>query len=123
MMPALEADAPAIEEELGGEPLAKLQRQRTQANAAAEMEESARRQEKQDGSGVGKKAKDAEQEGKRFGKKEKKKERRVVYVNLEGAATNPLAYERNKVRTSKYTLITFLPKVSPSSESELVQVS
>jgi hypothetical protein len=113
-------DVPAVEEELGAEPLAKLQRQRTQANAAAEMEESARRQEKQDGSGLRKKAQDAGQEGTRFGRKEKRKERRVVYVNLEGAATNPLAYERNKVRTSKYTLITFLPKVSPWSEFELL---
>jgi len=73
-----------------------------------EAQESARRQEKQDAEERSKK----EQEAKKKGKKVKAKERRVVYVNVEGAKTNPKAYERNKVRTSKYTLISFLPKVS-----------
>lgn len=86
---------------MGYEPRALLERQRTQANAAAEAEESARRQEKQDGE-KGKRGKRA--------KGMKQKERRVVFVNLEGGATDPKGYERNKVRTSKYTLVTFLPK-------------
>ncbi|KAK4701642.1 phospholipid-translocating ATPase, partial [Phenoliferia sp. Uapishka_3] len=78
---------------------AALERQRTQANAAAEAEESARRQENQD-------------KKRHKGKKGKKgeKERRVVFVNMEGPKSDPRTYERNKVRTSKYTLLTFLPK-------------
>lgn len=92
--------SPEDEKELGPEERAQLERQRTRANAAAEAEESARRQERQD-----------EKKGK--GKKgEALKTRRVVYVNLDGPLTDPRGYERNKVRTSKYTLITFLPKVS-----------
>ena len=77
-----------------------LERQRTQAIAAGEAEESARRQERQDSK-------------KKKGLNGKKaKERRVVFVNLEGPKSDPRTYERNKVRTSKYTLFTFLPKVS-----------
>lgn len=79
-----------------------LERQRTQANAAAEAQESARRQAVQD-------AKKRKQGLK--GDKSKVKERRVVFVNLEGPKSDPRTYERNKVRTSKYTLVTFLPKV------------
>lgn len=87
------------EKELGPEERAQLERQRTRANAAAEAEESARRQERQD-----------EKKGK--GKKgEALKTRRAVYVNLDGPLTDPRGYERNKVRTSKYTLISFIPKV------------
>lgn len=79
-----------------------MERKRAQANAAAEAEESARRQEKQDG-----------KRGKK-GREKKGKSRRIVWVNEEavGGLTDPRGYERNKVRTSKYTLITFLPKVS-----------
>ncbi|BGP19449.1 hypothetical protein JCM10213_006269 [Rhodosporidiobolus nylandii] len=87
--------------ELGYEERAELERQRTRANAAAEAEESARRQEKQD-------AEERKKSQKRSGKKEK--DRRVVYVNVEGVKTDPRGYERNKVRTSKYTLLSFLPK-------------
>ena len=90
---------------------AELERQRTHANAAAEAEESARRQERQDGKKVkGKKGckKDRSQA-------EKEAERRAVYVNLAGAATDPKEYERNKVRTSKYSLISFVPKVSKTA--------
>ncbi|KAK4047100.1 phospholipid transporting ATPase [Microbotryomycetes sp. JL201] len=78
----------------------KLEQQATQANAAAEAQESARRQEKQDGSGwkLG------------FRKGKRPKPRRTVYVNVEGAMTDPRGYERNKVRTSKYTLVSFVPK-------------
>ncbi|KAK4057352.1 phospholipid transporting ATPase [Microbotryomycetes sp. JL221] len=78
----------------------KLEQQATQANAAAEAQESARRQEKQDGTGwkLG------------FRKGTRPKPRRTVYVNVEGAMTDPRGYERNKVRTSKYTMVSFLPK-------------
>lgn len=79
-------------------------------NAAAEAEESARRQDRQDN----KKSKD----GLLGGKKEKVRERRTVYVGLEGGATNPKGYERNKVRTSKYTLLTFFPKVSTPARAK-----
>ena len=87
---------------------AELERQRTHANAAAEAEESARRQDRQDGKKV---------KGKKGGKEDrpqadKEQDRRAVYVNLAGAATDPKGYERNKVRTSKYSLISFVPKVS-----------
>ncbi|GAA5983570.1 hypothetical protein JCM5350_004867 [Sporobolomyces pararoseus] len=92
--------------ELGCEERAELERNVTRQNAIFEAQESARRQEKQDAEERSKK----EQEDKKKGKKVKAKERRVVYVNVEGAKTNPKAYERNKVRTSKYTLISFLPK-------------
>ncbi|GAA5901112.1 uncharacterized protein JCM6883_004758 [Sporobolomyces salmoneus] len=92
--------------ELGPEQRAELERNVTRQNAIFEAQESARRQEKQDAEERSKK----EQEDKKKGKKVKVKERRVVYVNVEGAKTNPKAYERNKVRTSKYTLISFLPK-------------
>lgn len=94
--------------ELGAEPRAQLERIRTQANAAAEAEESARRQDRQDGKGGEKTS------GLLLGsrKRGKEKERRSVFVNLEGGATDPKGYERNKVRTSRYTLVTFLPKVS-----------
>ncbi|KAM0786967.1 hypothetical protein ACM66B_002385 [Microbotryomycetes sp. NB124-2] len=78
----------------------KLEQQATQANAAAEAQESARRQEKQDGSGW----------KLSFRKGKRSKPRRTVYVNVEGALTDPRGYERNKVRTSKYTLVSFLPK-------------
>lgn len=92
---------------------AELERMRTHANAAAEAEESARRQERQDGKKVkGKKgcSKDESQA-------EKELNRRAVYVNLAGAATDPKGYERNKVRTSKYSLISFVPKVSRQHQS------
>jgi phospholipid-translocating ATPase len=88
--------------EVGYEERAELERMRTRANAAAESEESARRQEKQD-------AEERKKSAKKRGKKEKG--RRVVYVNVEGAKTDPRGYERNKVRTSKYTAVSFLPKV------------
>lgn len=112
---------------MGYEPRAMLERQRTQANAAAEAEESARRQDRQDGNKKGGIFGDditMRGEGNWLSKmlsggKESKgngrgrgKERRSVYVNLEGAPTDPKGYERNKVRTSKYTLLTFVPKVS-----------
>lgn len=42
---------------------------------------------------------------------QKPKERRTVWVNVEGVKTDPRGYERNKVRTSKYTLLSFVPKV------------
>ncbi|GAA6022484.1 hypothetical protein JCM10207_008529, partial [Rhodosporidiobolus poonsookiae] len=87
--------------EVNPEERAELERQRTRANAAAEAEESARRQEQQD-------AKEREKSRRKSGKKEK--ERRVVYVNVEGVKTDPRGYERNKVRTSKYSLVSFLPK-------------
>ncbi|GAA5824901.1 hypothetical protein JCM11251_005386 [Rhodosporidiobolus azoricus] len=90
--------------EVGPEERAELERMRTRMNAAAEAEESARRQEKQDATETKKK----EKEGRKRGKKEK--ERRVVYVNVEGVKTDPRGYERNKVRTSKYTLLSFVPK-------------
>lgn len=90
--------------EVGYEERAELERMRTRANAAAEAEESARRQEKQD-------AEERKKKSKKTGKKEKG--RRVVYVNVEGAKTDPRGYERNKVRTSKYTALSFLPKVRP----------
>lgn len=90
---------------MGSEPRAELARMRTQLNAANEAEEAARRQDRQDA----KKSSSGP-----LGKKQKIKERRTVYVNLENGATNPDSYERNKVRTSKYTLISFLPKVHPS---------
>ncbi|GAA5939061.1 uncharacterized protein JCM15063_004409 [Sporobolomyces koalae] len=92
--------------ELGCEQRAQLELNVTRQNAVYEAQESARRQEKQDAEERTKK----EQEAKKQGKKVKAKERRVVWVNVEGAKTNPEAYERNKVRTSKYTLISFLPK-------------
>lgn len=94
--------------ELGCEQRAELERNVTRQHAIFEAQESARRQEKQDAEERTKK----EQEDKKKGKKVKAKERRVVWVNVEGAKTNPKAYERNKVRTSKYTLLSFLPKVS-----------
>ncbi|GAA6043079.1 hypothetical protein JCM8097_008410, partial [Rhodosporidiobolus ruineniae] len=87
--------------ELGYEERAELERQRTRANAAAEAEESARRQEKQDSE---------ERKKKKRRKGGKEKERRTVYVNVEGVKTDPRGYERNKVRTSKYTLVSFVPK-------------
>ncbi|GAA5832129.1 hypothetical protein JCM5353_008080 [Sporobolomyces roseus] len=92
--------------ELGCEQRAELERNVTRQHAIFEAQESARRQEKQDAEERTKK----EQEDKKKGKKVKAKERRVVWVNVEGAKTNPKAYERNKVRTSKYTLLSFLPK-------------
>ncbi|GAA6021480.1 hypothetical protein JCM11491_006510 [Sporobolomyces phaffii] len=92
--------------ELSCEERAELERNVTRQNAMFEAKESARRQEKQDAEERSKK----EREDKKKGKKVKAKERRVVWVNVEGAKTNPKAYERNKVRTSKYTLISFLPK-------------
>ncbi|GAA5871972.1 hypothetical protein JCM8547_006205 [Rhodosporidiobolus lusitaniae] len=95
-----EPDADATVE-VGYEERAELERQRTRANAAAEAEESARRQEKQD-------AEERKKSNKKKGKKEKT--RRVVYVNVEGVKTDPRGYERNKVRTSKYTLVSFVPK-------------
>lgn len=85
--------------ELSADARAELERQRTTANAAAEAEESARRQDKQD------------EKRSRWKRGAKPKGRRVVYVNVDGVLTHPKGYERNKVRTSKYTLITFLPKV------------
>lgn len=87
---------------------AALERQRTQANAAAEAEESARRQEQADSK---------KRKKNRGGKAAVVKERRVVFVNLEGPKSDPRTYERNKVRTSRYTLITFLPKVPLLSSS------
>lgn len=95
---------------LAFEPRLQLERQRSAA--AAEAEESARRQEKQDG----KKASRGKWYGggrDKDGKKTKGKikQRRTIFVNEEGAATDPKGYERNKVQTSKYTLLTFLPKV------------
>lgn len=100
--------------ELGAEPRAQLERIRTQANAAAEAEESARRQDRQDGK-LGDKSSGVGVVSGLKKKKGKEKERRSVFVNLEGGATDPKGYERNKVRTSRYTLITFLPKVSGSA--------
>lgn len=87
---------------------AELERQMTRLAAAKEAEESARRQDKQD---------EGEQEKKKTARRrrgEKEKERRNVYVNVEGVMTDPRGYERNKVRTSKYTLLSFVPKVRPS---------
>ncbi|GAA5852544.1 hypothetical protein JCM3766R1_003525 [Sporobolomyces carnicolor] len=92
--------------QLGPEQRAELERNVTRQNAIFEAQESARRQEKQDAEERTKR----EEEDKKKGKKVNAKERRVVYVNADGAKTNPKAYERNKVRTSKYTLISFLPK-------------
>ncbi|GAA5923616.1 hypothetical protein JCM1841_001303 [Sporobolomyces salmonicolor] len=92
--------------EVGVDQRAELERQVTRANAMFEAEESARRQEKQDAEERKKKDK----ENRRKGKKVKEKERRVIWVNVEGAKTDPRGYERNKVRTSKYTLLSFLPK-------------
>ncbi|KPV72527.1 uncharacterized protein RHOBADRAFT_55632 [Rhodotorula graminis WP1] len=83
---------------------AELERQMTRLAAAREAEESARRQDKQD---------EGEQEKKKVDRKRrgmKEKERRNVYVNVEGVMTDPRGYERNKVRTSKYTLLSFVPK-------------
>ncbi|GAA6064566.1 hypothetical protein JCM10212_005628 [Sporobolomyces blumeae] len=99
-------DGPDFPAEMGCEERAELERNVTRQHAIFEAKESARRQEKQDAEERTKK----EKEDKRKGKKVKAKERRVVWVNVEGAKTNPEAYERNKVRTSKYTLISFLPK-------------
>ncbi|GAA5886239.1 hypothetical protein JCM6882_001576 [Rhodosporidiobolus microsporus] len=90
--------------EPGPEERAELERMRTRMNAAAEAEESARRQEKQDAEERKKKDKEARRRGKKV------KDRRVVYVNVEGVKTDPRGYERNKVRTSKYTLVSFVPK-------------
>lgn len=90
----------ADEPELSPEERADLERQRNTANAAAEAQESARRQEKQD------------EKRSRWKRGSKPKGRRVVYVNMDGAMTDPNGYERNKVRTSKYTMLTFIPKVS-----------
>ncbi|KAI5475468.1 phospholipid-translocating ATPase [Pseudohyphozyma bogoriensis] len=77
-----------------------LERKRTQMNAAFEAEESARRQERVDGKRTKKKK----------GGKDAVGERRTVWVNEMMGLAVPREYERNKVRTSKYTLITFLPK-------------
>lgn len=94
---------------------AKLEQQNTRLAAAAEAEESARRQEKSDGTDAGldgSRSKDQKKKGWRlFGRAPKPKERRTVWVNVEGAKTDPRGYERNKVRTSKYTLLSFVPKV------------
>lgn len=107
----IEADAhqtPTFEGPDDSQDRAELERQRTHANAAAEAEESARRQERQDGKKVkGKKGCSKDQT-----QAEKELARRAVFVNLAGAATDPKGYERNKVRTSKYSLISFVPKVS-----------
>jgi len=95
---------------------AELERQMTRLAAAKEAEESARRQDKQD---------EGEQEKKKVDRKRrgmKEKERRNVYVNVEGVMTDPRGYERNKVRTSKYTLLSFVPKVRPSLTSPLAHV-
>ncbi|KAM0746086.1 phospholipid-translocating P-type ATPase [Meredithblackwellia eburnea MCA 4105] len=94
-----------VVEEANDDERAKLERQRNQANAAAEAEESARRQERQDA-----KRKGSSGGGGKRGKKVGGSERRVVFVNMEGPMSDPRTYERNKVRTSKYTLLTFLPK-------------
>ncbi|BGP51086.1 phospholipid transporting ATPase [Rhodotorula kratochvilovae] len=83
---------------------AELERQMTRLAAAKEAEESARRQDKQDENEQEKKKKDRRRRG------VKEKERRNVYVNVEGIMTDPRGYERNKVRTSKYTLLSFVPK-------------
>ncbi|GAA6046641.1 hypothetical protein JCM3770_003092 [Rhodotorula araucariae] len=83
---------------------AELERQMTRLAAAKEAEESARRQDKQDGNEQEKKKKERRRRG------EKEKERRNVYVNVDGVMTDPRGYERNKVRTSKYTLLSFVPK-------------
>jgi phospholipid-translocating ATPase len=91
--------------ELSADARAELERARTTANAAVEAEESARRQERQD------------EKRSRWKRAAKPKGRRVVYVNVDGVLTHPKGYERNKVRTSKYTLITFLPKVSTDQEN------
>ncbi|GJN93129.1 hypothetical protein Rhopal_006174-T1 [Rhodotorula paludigena] len=90
--------------ELDDDARADLERQMTRLAAAKEAEESARRQDKQDEEEQKRKKKERRKRG------EKEKERRVVYVNVEGVKTDPRGYERNKVRTSKYTLISFLPK-------------
>jgi hypothetical protein len=94
---------------------AKLEQQNTRLAAAAEAEESARRQEKSDGTDAGvdgSRNKDQKKKGWRlFGRDPKPKERRTVWVNVEGVKTDPRGYERNKVRTSKYTLLSFVPKV------------
>jgi phospholipid-translocating ATPase len=97
---------------------AELDRLRTQTNAASESKEAARRQERQDH--ISSRKERQPRSWKNWtgyttdstAKKVVKKERRTVYINIEGGgATNPKGYERNKVRTSKYTLVTFLPKV------------
>ncbi|GAA5984594.1 hypothetical protein JCM10908_003414 [Rhodotorula pacifica] len=99
--------------EMDDEARAKLEQQNTVLAAAAEAEESARRQEKSDGpdsSPSGSKGKGRKRQGWRFGRAPKPKERRTVWVNVEGVKTDPRGYERNKVRTSKYTLLSFVPK-------------
>lgn len=103
----------SVEDEGDGEEAARdeLQKRMTQVNAAAEAEESARRQEKQDGSGWRSK----------FRKDRLPKPRRTVYVNVDGPLSDPRGYERNKVRTSKYTLVTFLPKVSLTRQSTKIR--
>lgn len=79
-----------------------LEKNRRTAHAAAEAEECAQRQHNVDSKA------DSEPSLKR---KKKVKPRRSIYVNMQGGATDPKGYERNKVRTSKYTLLSFLPKV------------
>lgn len=102
--------------EMDEEARAKLEQQNTRLAAAAEAEESARRQEKSDGPDAA--SGDAlpserKKGGWRFGRAPKPKERRTVWVNVEGVKTDPRGYERNKVRTSRYTLLSFVPKVRP----------
>lgn len=98
---------------------AELDRLQTQRNAAAESKEAARRQDRQDRTFNSKEPQPQSWKNWTGYRTEstsppklKKKERRTVYLNVEGGgATNPKGYERNKVRTSKYTLLTFVPKV------------
>ncbi|BGO94943.1 hypothetical protein NBRC10512_000622 [Rhodotorula toruloides] len=98
---AAQSEEGGMAAEMDDEERANVERRLTRLAAAAEAEESARRQEKQDGG----------TSGKGWLKKDKKeKGRRVVYVNVEGVLTDPRGYERNKVRTSKYTLLSFVPK-------------
>ncbi|GAA5863156.1 hypothetical protein JCM3774_001439 [Rhodotorula dairenensis] len=99
--------------EMDDEARAKLEQQNTRLAAAAEAEESARRQEKSDGPDAASddtRSKERKKGGWRFGRAPKPKERRTVWVNVEGVKTDPRGYERNKVRTSRYTLLSFIPK-------------
>lgn len=90
------------ESELGGMLRLEFEKGRKTQQAAAEAEECARRQAVLDQQGPSEPT---------LRRSKKRKERRSVYVNIEGGQTNPDGYERNKVRTSKYTLLSFLPKV------------